>query len=192
MIDLPTTRRNLRQRLAVHRVDGCMPVPIATLTALLDALDAADAQVQRVRELVDDQRETKHDHPMTEGYPECPACWVDSLGRALGEEPDDYPDLACLIHDITGEDVPGWEMAECTCPTIRPRIEADTPDPRLHVLARPGYDDYAEIGFGSSGGWNSPNACAYAVGSDVQNYCWETERGMPDPDEIRTDIEGES
>ena len=57
---------------------------------------------------------------------------------------------------------------------------------------KPGYDDYAEIGFGSSGGWNSPNACAYAVGSDVQNYCWETERGMPDPDEIRAGIEGES
>ena len=36
---------------------------------------------------------------------------------------------------------------------------------------KPGDDDYAEIGFGSSGGWNSPNACAYAVGSDVQNYC---------------------
>ena len=50
-MDLPTTRRNLRQRLAVHRVDGCMPVPTATLTALLDALDAAEAAVQRVREL---------------------------------------------------------------------------------------------------------------------------------------------
>lgn len=22
---------------------------------------------------------------------------------------------ACLIHDVSGEDVPGWEMAECTC-----------------------------------------------------------------------------
>lgn len=21
----------------------------------------------------------------------------------------------CLLHDISGEDVPGWEMAECTC-----------------------------------------------------------------------------
>lgn len=21
----------------------------------------------------------------------------------------------CLLHDTTGEDVPGWEMAECTC-----------------------------------------------------------------------------
>ena len=52
--------------------------------------------------------------------------------------------------------------------------------------------DYTEIGFGSSGGWSSPEACAYAVGSDIQNYCWETERGMPDPDETRADIEGES
>ena len=57
---------------------------------------------------------------------------------------------------------------------------------------KPGDDDYAEIGFGSSGGWNSLNACAYAVESDIQNYCWETERGMPDPDETRADIEGES
>ena len=24
---------------------------------------------------------------------------------------------ACLIHDTSGEDVRGWEMAECTCPT---------------------------------------------------------------------------
>ena len=53
---------------------------------------------------------------------------------------------------------------------------------------KPGDDDYAEIGFGSSGGWNSLNACAYAVESDIQNYCWETERGMPDPDETRADI----
>ena len=117
MIDLPTTRRNLRQRLAVYRTDSSMPVPTVLLTMLLDALDATEAQVQRVRELVDDQRETKHDHPMTEGYPECPACWVDSLARALDEEPNDYPEPACLIHDITGEDVPGWEMAECTCPS---------------------------------------------------------------------------
>ena len=117
MIDLPTTRRNLRQRLAVYRTDSSMPVPTVLLTMLLDALDATEAQVQRVRELVDDQRETEHDHPMTEGYPECPACWVDSLDRALGEEPDDCPDPACLIHDITGVDVPGWEMAECTCPS---------------------------------------------------------------------------
>ena len=41
---------------------------------------------------------------------------------------------------------------------------------------QPDDDDYTEI----------------AVGSDIQNYCWETERGMPDPDETRADIEGES
>ena len=57
---------------------------------------------------------------------------------------------------------------------------------------QPDDDDYTEIGFGSSGGWSSPEACAYAVGSDIQNYCWETERGMPDPDKIRADIEDES
>lgn len=57
---------------------------------------------------------------------------------------------------------------------------------------QPDDDDYTEIGFGSSGGWSSPEVCAYAVGSDIQNYRWETERGMPDPHEIRADIEGES
>lgn len=46
MIDLPTTRRNLRRRLAVHRVDCYMPVPTATLTALLDALDCYSPHVK--------------------------------------------------------------------------------------------------------------------------------------------------
>ena len=50
-MDLATTRRNLRQRLSVYRVDGCMPVPTATLTALLDALDVADADVAQYRSL---------------------------------------------------------------------------------------------------------------------------------------------
>ena len=36
------------------------------------------------------------------------------------------------------------------------------------------------------------NLIALANASHIQNYCWETERGMPDPDEIRADIEGES
>ena len=115
-MDLQQIRRDLRARLSVYTPEWPMTVRPSHVLALLDALDAAETQVQRVQELVDDQRETEHDHPMTEGYPECPACWVDSLDRALGEEPDDYPDPACLIHDITGEDVPGWEMAECTCP----------------------------------------------------------------------------
>ena len=35
-------------------------------------------------------------------------------------EGDDYPEPACLIHDISGEDVRGWEMAECTCPESDP------------------------------------------------------------------------
>ena len=35
-----------------------------------------------------------------------------------GDYDDDYdldPEPACLIHDVRGEDVRGWEMAECTC-----------------------------------------------------------------------------
>ena len=37
-MDLATTRRNLRQRLSVYRVDGCMPVPTAALRLMLDRM----------------------------------------------------------------------------------------------------------------------------------------------------------
>ena len=41
-------------------------------------------------------------------------------------EGDDYPEPACLIHDTSGEDVRGWEMAECACADVEsdPRIRA--------------------------------------------------------------------
>ena len=121
MIDLPTTRRNLRQQLAVYRTDSSMPVPTVLLTMLLDALDAREAQVQRVRELhsVELHSVLSCGGTWCEHYP-CRACgegWPCTTIRSLDEEPDDYPEPACLIHDITGEDVPGWEMAECTCPS---------------------------------------------------------------------------
>ena len=43
-----------------------------------------------------------------------PAAYVLSILEG-GCEPVE-PEPACLIHDTTGEDVRGWEMAECTCP----------------------------------------------------------------------------
>jgi len=47
-----------------------------------------------------------------------------------------------------------------------------------------GEDDSTEVGFGSSGAWNSVNQAEYAVGSYIQNREWETTAGMPDPSEI--------
>jgi len=46
------------------------------------------------------------------------------------------------------------------------------------------WDDFAEIGFGSSGGWSSLDQCAHMLSSAVQNGEWETAAGMPDPDSI--------
>jgi len=48
----------------------------------------------------------------------------------------------------------------------------------------PGEDDFTEVGFGSSGAWNDVASAAYAVESDIANRNWETQAGMPDPDEL--------
>ena len=45
-------------------------------------------------------------------------------------------------------------------------------------------DDYAEIGFGSSGVCADVDQAAHTVQSLVQNREWETERDMPDPETI--------
>lgn len=50
-------------------------------------------------------------------------------------------------------------------------------------------EDFAEIGFGSSGGWDSPEQCAHMVLTDVQHYGWETLGDYPDPQEIKAAIE---
>lgn len=47
-----------------------------------------------------------------------------------------------------------------------------------------GDEDWAEIGFGSSGAWEHLDAALYAMQSDIQNRQWETESGMPAPDTI--------
>lgn len=49
---------------------------------------------------------------------------------------------------------------------------------------RPGEDDFAEIGFGSSGAWDSVDFCAHMVNAAVTHNEWETTAGMPDPDDL--------
>jgi hypothetical protein len=45
----------------------------------------------------------------------------------------------------------------------------------------PGRDDFEEIGFGSSGAWESTDPAAHMLVSAVQNGIWETEAGQPEP-----------
>jgi hypothetical protein len=45
-------------------------------------------------------------------------------------------------------------------------------------------DDFTEIGFGSSGAWDSPNMCAHMMSSDIEHGQWETSTGMPEPEEV--------
>ena len=54
-----------------------------------------------------------------------------------------------------------------------------------------GEEDFTEIGFGSSGAWETIDAASYAMESDIQNRIWETSEGMPDPDSLAGE-DGES
>jgi hypothetical protein len=45
-------------------------------------------------------------------------------------------------------------------------------------------EDFTEIGFGSSGGWDDIGSAAYEAESIIQNRLWETSPGMPDPKEV--------
>ncbi len=49
----------------------------------------------------------------------------------------------------------------------------------------PGEDDYTEIGFGSSGAASTVEHAAHLLQSGIENGEWETDPGMPDPDEVR-------
>lgn len=51
-------------------------------------------------------------------------------------------------------------------------------------------EDFVEIGFGSSGASSTISDAAFALESYVDNYQWETTPGMPDPEDIRAEIEG--
>lgn len=55
---------------------------------------------------------------------------------------------------------------------------------------RPEDVDFIDIGFGATSGWTTPDQCGHIALSDIQNYGWETEGDMPDPQEIREAIEG--
>ena len=54
-----------------------------------------------------------------------------------------------------------------------------------------GEEDFSEIGFGISGMWSTTDECGHMVLSDVQNYQWETESGMPAPEQIKREMENE-
>jgi hypothetical protein len=49
--------------------------------------------------------------------------------------------------------------------------------------------DFVEIGFGSSGSASDLEDAVYAIESYVGNWYWETSEGMPDPRDVRADIE---
>lgn len=71
---------------------------------------------------------------------------------------------------------------------------SDTADYRIEYTIQrrlPGEDDFADIGFGSSNGWDTPDQAVHIVASEVQNYGWDTEPGMPDPDEVKAAVEAE-
>lgn len=57
---------------------------------------------------------------------------------------------------------------------------------------RDGEEDFTEIGFGTSGDWFTPAGAAHMVESAVQRYDWESEPGMPEPEDVKREIEEES
>ena len=48
--------------------------------------------------------------------------------------------------------------------------------------------EFDDIGFGSSASWADLDQAAHILASAVQTGGWETEPGMPDPDEVLADI----
>jgi hypothetical protein len=48
----------------------------------------------------------------------------------------------------------------------------------------PGEDDFTEVGFGTSGTSSTIDHAAHLLNSALQNREWETEEGMPDPEEV--------
>ena len=59
------------------------------------------------------------------------------------------------------------------------------------TVGDPEDQDFEEIGFGSSGGWSELDQAAHMLTTAVQTGEWETEHGMPDPDDVLADIERE-
>jgi hypothetical protein len=48
----------------------------------------------------------------------------------------------------------------------------------------PGEDDFTEIGFGSSGAWDSLDDANHTSESFISSREWETTADMPDPTEV--------
>lgn len=51
-----------------------------------------------------------------------------------------------------------------------------------------GDDDFAEIGFGSSGAWRDLDQCTHMLDSAVTNGEWESEGDMPSPVDVMREI----
>lgn len=78
----------------------------------LNALTAARAEVERLTALVERVVTAARTATPTNGH-----AWAEGHREAVEQILDSWPEPACLLHDVSGEDVRGWEMAECTCPT---------------------------------------------------------------------------
>lgn len=121
------------------------PIVLALLDAatelahMREARDNARAEVERLTATVEAVRALHAPYyPLRVGCAYCEGCEGDEFapypcttisalggeaavhpaddGHVGGCEPDLEPEPACLIHDTSGEDVRGWEVAECTCP----------------------------------------------------------------------------
>lgn len=74
-------------------------------------------------------------------------------------------------------------------PDRRPTVDDTEYRIEFTITRRQGNeDDFVEIGFGSSGAWENLDDCTHSLGSAVSNGEWETEPGMPDPDDVMADI----
>lgn len=69
-------------------------------------------------------------------------------------------------------------MTNQTVPESEYRIEFST------QRREDGDPDFTEIGFGSSSSWRALDSCTHDVSSAVSNDEWQTEPGMPDPDQV--------
>ena len=57
------------------------------------------------------------------------------------------------------------------------------------TVGDPADQDFEEIGFGSSGGWSDLDQAAHILAAAVQTAEWETEHGLPEPEDVLADIE---
>jgi hypothetical protein len=87
---------------------------------------------------------------------------------------------AIAEHTLDPADVSGWPVNQCTA-EHRPDDETEYRIDFTITRRQPGDDDFAEIGFGSSGAWPDVEQCAHMLESDITHRQWETSGGMPGP-----------